>query len=374
MVCMILPVGTLAADSKASGGRPDITLQPVSKTAFEDRNVSFTVNATGTGLKYQWYYRNSSTDTWKVWTGRTAKKLEFSAYASRSGHQYTCKVTNSAGKYIFSKTATLYVNKINYRALLVGQKYANFYDPNSRLPACEKDAYRMKSMLASVKGAKGRNWYVTTKIDLTYSGLQSAIKTAFANADDNDVNLFYYSGHGTSSGSLCTVNGSYIDTMSTYTLASLLKNVKGKVIVMLDCCYSGAAIGKDMGSTASDPDSFNDAVVKAFAAENGVITDYTTDATAKSGELATSKFLVLTASNKNQMSWCNNDYGYFTYYVALGSKGAADTDKNKKVSLNELYNYVYRNAKGPYYSGGEYYYQYTQVYPTGSYYTLFATN
>ena len=54
-----------------------------------------------------------------------------------------------------------------------------------------------------------------------------------------------------------------------------------------------------------------------------------------------------------------------------GGKGAADADKNGKITLSELYNYAYKNAKGPYWDGYDNYYQHARVYPTNSTYVLF---
>ena len=369
LVLTLLPMGVLAADSKATA--PTITLQPKTKVFYEDATATFTVKASGTGLKYQWFYRNSSSDSWHKYVGMTTGTLKLTAKASRSGHQYFCKITNSAGKYVYSKTATLYVNLVRYRALVIGQSYSG-NSSISNLPACANDAYRIKNMLGAVQGSKGRNWIITTKINASYYGIKNGISSVFANADANDVSLFYYSGHGATDGSLVTSEGSNdYNFISAYQLASMLKEVPGKVIVMMDSCHSGAVIGKDFDK-ASGEGNFSDSVVKAFSAQDVAIKDFSTGDIAKSGPLTTSKFLVLTACMQSQMSFCNSDYSYFTYYTALGGRGYADSNKNKLVSLKELYGYVYRNTKDPLHdSSGNTYYQFTQVYPTGSYYTVF---
>ena len=49
-----------------------ITSQPQDVTVSEGEKATFTVGATGTGLKYQWYYRKAGARSWSVWNGHTA--------------------------------------------------------------------------------------------------------------------------------------------------------------------------------------------------------------------------------------------------------------------------------------------------------------
>ena len=72
--------------------------------------MAFTVKASGSGLSYQWQYRTSSSGTWNNSTGTGCKTatLSVTAESYRSGYQYRCKVTNSAGT-VTSNAATLNV-------------------------------------------------------------------------------------------------------------------------------------------------------------------------------------------------------------------------------------------------------------------------
>ncbi len=90
---------------------PKITTQPKNTGVVIGGTAKLTVAATGTNLKYQWYYRNSSTDSWKASTmacGKTAA-FSFTAQESHSGHQYYCKVTSKYG-YTNSNAVTVTVN------------------------------------------------------------------------------------------------------------------------------------------------------------------------------------------------------------------------------------------------------------------------
>ena len=90
--------------------KPTITTQPTSRTVSAGTTVNFTVKAAGGALKYQWYYRTSSSGEWKkcTGTGATTRTLTVEAKSFRSGYQYRCRVTNVAG-YKYSSAVTLTV-------------------------------------------------------------------------------------------------------------------------------------------------------------------------------------------------------------------------------------------------------------------------
>ena len=73
--------------------------------------MKFTVKAAGGSLSYQWYYRTSSTGTWKksTLTGAKTAALSVKATEARNGYQYKCRVSNAAG-YAYSAAATLTVS------------------------------------------------------------------------------------------------------------------------------------------------------------------------------------------------------------------------------------------------------------------------
>ncbi|MBQ6831941.1 MAG: hypothetical protein IJO28_04830 [Oscillospiraceae bacterium] len=103
------PARLYAAGTAATA--PTITSHPTTVNMPAGTTAKFTVKASGTGLTYQWQYRTSSTGSWKNCTATGNKKATVSVpvTASRDGFQYRCKVTNSAGKTVNSKVATLNV-------------------------------------------------------------------------------------------------------------------------------------------------------------------------------------------------------------------------------------------------------------------------
>ena len=92
--------------------KPIITAQPQSvKIAVGDLAI-FRVEASGSGLSYQWQYRTSATGSWNNSSGSDAKTatLKVIGQSYRSGYQYRCIVKNSAGS-TYSSAATLTVSK-----------------------------------------------------------------------------------------------------------------------------------------------------------------------------------------------------------------------------------------------------------------------
>lgn len=264
-----------------------------------------------------------------------------------NGTRYTF---NSYGRVLSSTSA----NPVTRRAVVIGQ--TNYYPYASNLTACKYDAQAMASMLKKTGYSS-----VSTYYDAKVATMQSAISSKFASADSNDVSLFYYSGHGSSDGSLCSVDGY---TISTSTLAGWLKKVPGTVIVILDSCFSGAVINKSADGTVTvkSAKEFNDNVISAFAKVNSIT---------KAGEMCTSKFQVLTACTKSQYSYASSSYSLFTNLLVKGagfnysgtklSSAPADSNSDSKLSLYECWRYTYLGTND----------QDAQYYPSSSTFTLF---
>ena len=86
-----------------------ITSQPVDAEVKAADKVSFSVTATGTGLKYQWQYKAPG----KSWVNNSCTKatLTFNpAKLMRDGYRYRCVVTDVDGNILVSAIALLTVN------------------------------------------------------------------------------------------------------------------------------------------------------------------------------------------------------------------------------------------------------------------------
>ena len=231
------------------------------------------------------------------------------------------------------------------RALLIGQTH---YE-SGILEGCDNDIEGMKGMLIQ------RHWaeeQITSKTDLDGQvEFKNAIQEAFAGAQENDVSLFYYSGHGLEAsanpglnGSLCGIHGNNVNPAELY---GMLQKIEGTKLVIVDACRSGQLIGR--GGEASS-ESFADAFISAFSL----------NARSAGAELAESGFYVLTAVSKNQDSYSVAESvdsgsegfwkGLFTSYFIRGcgwdmesqtpTELHADADQDQQITWNELYAYT----------------------------------
>ena len=88
----------------------EITKQPVDASNAIGENVTFSVEASGEGLSYQWEWRNSTSD-WKATTvaGNKTDTITVQVIAARNGNEYRCVVTDKNGNRVESDGATLSV-------------------------------------------------------------------------------------------------------------------------------------------------------------------------------------------------------------------------------------------------------------------------
>ncbi|MBQ8974664.1 MAG: immunoglobulin domain-containing protein, partial [Oscillospiraceae bacterium] len=91
---------------------PVITAQPKDASASAGDEVSFTVTARGTNLKYQWRYSKDGSSWYNVGTsvsGSRTATLTFTAAKKYNNYQYRCNITDAAGNTALSGTAKLAV-------------------------------------------------------------------------------------------------------------------------------------------------------------------------------------------------------------------------------------------------------------------------
>lgn len=195
---------------------------------------------------------------------------------------------------------------VRHRALIIGESHYI-----QTLMGPDNDAACMEQVLNGLG-----NWQVISQTDCTRDEIMMLVDLALGDADDNDVSLFYYSGHGVTgkgdyyAGALQTVDNEYILMQE---LADALSQVAGRVIVILDSCGSGAAIHSEETNDrlsngnaidpVFDPGHFNSGAVRVFGSYQ--ITDPEAPEpglTGRSGELRQNKFVVLTASGYEENS------------------------------------------------------------------------
>ena len=86
-----------------------ITAQPQDYTGSAGTQATFTVEATGENLTYQWYYKAPDGNWAKTaFTGNKTATLTVAVTAARNGYQYRCVITDGVST-VTSNAATLNV-------------------------------------------------------------------------------------------------------------------------------------------------------------------------------------------------------------------------------------------------------------------------
>ena len=158
-----------------------ISAQPVSVSVTVGQTATFTVEAAGSGLKYQWQYRTSSTGTWRNSTASDSKTdtLSVSAAAYRNGYQYRCVVTDVTGNTVASEAATLTVEE----KILAAPKVTASNVASSGA---------IKLTWNAVEGAVKYEVYRSTSENGTYTKLWTTTGTKMTNTGAESGVTYYY--------------------------------------------------------------------------------------------------------------------------------------------------------------------------------------
>ena len=243
------------------------------------------------------------------------------------------------------------------RAYLV----ANTYSGQKILEGTPNDTKAMRGMLGMMDATP---YSVTVDRDKGKSGILSGVASVFADADDDDVSLFFFSGHGSSGGRIL---GNDFLSISPSELRSALDAVSGKKIVIVDACYSGAIIQKSAALTAAsltskdgeeteeenEEETVTQSEVSSFA--SSFVSGFRPKLLAKAdGYLNEEPYLVLCACTGSQESWqayfSGVAMGVLTRALTVGcgwngvtdtrlSTMKADSNGDSKITLAEAYSY-----------------------------------
>ena len=301
-----------------------------------------------------WYYLNTSG---VMQTGlQTIEGKQY--YLADSGAMQTGWHNIGDDTYFFASSGAR--QTINRRALVLGE--------TSTTAVPIEDVNTMEKVFSNQNFSK-----VVRFPDKTKSEIIAKMQELFKSSSESDVNYLYLTCHGGEDGTIAI--GSDGQTFSGWELASILKQYKGKFVVMLDCCYSGKIIDANKPNkkvASKSEDRFDE---QAFLAGFS-----TGDVASKNGEMLDSKFLVLCASWKGEKSYSLVGVGSLaTRYWAMGTgwdslqnrmiSPMADTNTNGKITLEELYQYSYPLVLEAASSSNKE--QHVSVYPKNSQFVLF---
>jgi len=214
-------------------------------------------------------------------------------------------------------------NDVNVWAVVIG---ASRYQHMQSLKYTDDDAYQLFAFLKSPYGGAVPDQQIRLLVDedATRVNILSAMRQTFYQADENDVIIFYFSGHG--------IQGAFLPVDYDGFNNSLLHDEVREVIdqsdarhklVVADACHAGSLFIR-----RTPAHQILERYYEAF--EN------------TSGGLA-----LLMSSKGEEFSLEDNGLraGVFSYYLIRAMKGAADNDYNGIVTVQETYRYVRRNVQ-----------------------------
>lgn len=201
------------------------------------------------------------------------------------------------------------------RALLIAQTYGE-NDSIHTLCGSENDVAAFCDYLTQLDQ---QGYHVTICTDLQASQILSAISDAFLEADDDDVSLLYYSGHGVSdekTAPLGSLLGADEIAITSKELQTAMQRIGGKKIMITDACNSGGLLADTVEWSNTNCSILTSCAYYETAKEDGIY--------GKTMGLFTADIL-------EGIGYCSD-----------GAAPPADYDCDKKVTLLELYLYTRR--------------------------------
>ena len=150
-----------------------------------------------------------------------------------------------------------------------------------------------------------------TNSNATKSAILSKLRSTFAKASENDIIVFFFSGHG-SKGAFCAYDAQIPYSEIRQAMAS--SKAKNKMI-FADACFSGKM---RQGRKNTAEQSFNNYNIMLFLSSRG---------------------------NETSIERRDMKNGFFTSCLQKGLRGGADANKDRTITARELFNYVSTTVK-----------------------------
>lgn len=220
-------------------------------------------------------------------------------------------------------TSEVLNTSVNIYLVIVGiSRYENF----KTLKYSDDDAYRVYAFFKSPEGGAVPEKNIRILIDesATKENIYRAMEEITSKADENDVVICYFAGHGLNGYFLPVDSDGYRHKISYYNLQNFLSESKSKKrIFMADACFSGSLMASRDGNDVNI-DQFYKALM---------------------GTQESTAFLLSSKEEEFSKESSGLRQGVFSYYLIQGLQGFADSDQNNMVTIEELYNYIRSNVR-----------------------------
>lgn len=200
------------------------------------------------------------------------------------------------------------------------------YDHMPVLKYADDDAYQIYAFLKSPEGGALPDNQIKVLIDedATRANIISSIQEIFGKADENDEVILYYSGHGVNGAFLPIDFDGYNNKLYHDEISELLESSHARhKLCLIDACYAGGMM---------DPKAdFSTSVNKYYSILNN--------------EQGGAAFILSCKNREVSLEDGGLRQGIFSHYLIRGLKGEADTNKDKIVTVQELFNFINSQVK-----------------------------
>ena len=228
-----------------------------------------------------------------------------------------CKVL-FIGLLFFASYAYAYNN--TYAVIVGVADYKNDEYIND-LPYTLNNTMAMYRFLRSKEGGlvPAKHICYLTDANATRANIIRKATALFSKAKEGDRVIFYYGGHGGEGFVTPYDYNGYAETTIFYSdIKTIFKAARCKTkLLFMDSCFSGSIKGTPKSRKGNT--------------NNARKTDRNMN------------IAVMSACKANEFSWQTSAYemGVFTHFLIKGLSGAANSDRNKYITIKELFYYVY---------------------------------
>jgi uncharacterized caspase-like protein len=186
---------------------------------------------------------------------------------------------------------------------------AEYESKEYNLRFSDDDAILFNRLLTS--GKDNSNITLLTNKNATRQNVLDALELQFSKADESDMVVFYFSGHGNDSSFLTTdVDIWGQNVLKHKDVKEAFKKCRAKIkFCIADACFSGG--------------------IKSRSSYKGL----------NQSKLELIIFMSCKA-NETSLEYPKVQQGVFSYFLIEGLKGYADFNKDKQITIKELYTYV----------------------------------
>jgi hypothetical protein len=251
-----------------------------------------------------------------------------------SGTQATTTASNTSPAGPATTGPQAAVPQASFKVWVVIAGVAEYLIKENNLRYTKDDAYKIYAFYKSPEGGAlpDRQIALLVDEDATRANIVNAIKSIYSQAGRDDAIIFYFSGHG-AEGAFITheFDGNVDDNYKGLLLHDELNYVfqsspaRYKYLIA-DACHSGSLVNRYGGNKDM---TARGAFYQAF-------------------EKAPSGFVMILSSMGDEYSLESSGIrqGVFSHYLLRGLKGESDTNRDKTVTVDELFDFTQSNVKG----------------------------